>query len=488
VNSSGEPPVFTSIVRYASSSLYRRALAAISAIIRPLLLSPEMFGLWTVLKVLPNYASYLHFGARTSMRFRIPRCEADGDIQSIKQFKAAVFYGSLLPNLAACVVLLALAALLELSPEGRAGLVAISLLLILNWRFDYFISVLKSHQKFRVVGATNYFRATLYLILTAALIALFGFYGVLLCGILTVALTTSYLLRLEQLKIPSPAEFHSTIYLDLVRNGLPIVVFNLIVLFLRTSDRFVLLYFFDINEVGFYGLAVMVMGLALSVPAVAREVVEPRLMQNFGRGGMQENILLYMTRPLFNTACLMPFIVGPAILWFPEFVALLLPDYKEGINVAIILLLSSYFTAAVYALRGIIVAGNQQLGASFLLGTALLFNLALSIGLVKSGFGMEAVALATGLTFGLLMVSLLVFIHRRLPVPGVALTYHLKFALIPFLLMCFLLFAPILLHPSLPDKSLIELLLHTILFLMVQGALFLRMWHKGLVYWKPASL
>lgn len=482
-----EEAAFTSILRYASSSLYRRGLGAITAIIRPALLSPEMFGLWTVLKVLPTYSSYLHLGSRSSMRFRIPRCEADGDFGAIDQLKAAVFYGAMIPMLAMCAVLVGLAFLLDVSVATRVGLVGISCIVVLTWRYDYFVSVLKAHQKFRVISATNYFKASVYLALTASLIFFFGFYGVLLTGMATLVAATWYLQRLEHLDTPSPKAFQVKVYLDLVRNGLPIVVFDIIVLFIRTSDRFVLLYFFDIAEVGFYGLAAMVMGLALSVPAVAREVVEPRLMQNMGRAALEETVRLYLTRPLFNTAYLMPFVIGPGILLFPDVVTWLLPDYVAGIDAAIILLMSSYYTAAVYALRGIIVASNLQFGASFMLGAALLFNLALSIGLIKLGFGMEGVALSTGLTFCLLLVGLLVFIHLRLPTLGVGLIHHMLFMMLPFVIMCLLLFIPTSLYPQIPGDSPVALLARTALFLMGQGALFWFMWRKGFVSWQVAS-
>jgi O-antigen/teichoic acid export membrane protein len=275
--------------------------------------------------------------------------------------------------------------------------------------------------------------------------------------------------------------------MDLVRSGLPIVVFDVIVLFIRTSDRFILLYFFDVAEVGFYGVAVMIMGLALSIPGVAREVVEPRLMQNFGRVPLEENVHLYLTRPLFNTAYLMPFVIGIGILLFPSVVAWLLPDYIECIDAVIILLLSSFYTAAVYTLRGIIVACKLQSEASFILGGALLFNLALSIGLIGLGFGMEGVAMATGLTFCLLWLSLLALIHLRLPTLGVGLLHHVIFTILPFLVLCCLLLISTRLFAPVPGDTALALAFRTLLFLLGQGALLWFMWKKGFVLWKLAA-
>jgi len=446
-----------------------------------------MFGLWTVLKVLPVYSSYLHFGSRTAMRFRIPSLEADNDSQSINQLKAAVFYGSLYPMLVLCAVLVGLAFLLDVNFETRVGLVGTSLILVLTWRFDFLMSLLKAHQKFRVISATNYFKATVYLILTVGLVVLFGFYGVLLTGIATLAVTTRYLLRLEKIRAPAPQDFKAKIYIDLVKSGLPIVVFDVTVLFIRTSDRFILLYFFDVTEVGFYGVAAMIMGFALSIPGVAREVVEPRLMQSFERLSLEDSVHFYLTRPLFNTAYLMPFVIGAGVLIFPTVVAWLLPDYIECVDVVIILLLSSFYTAAVYTLRGIIVACQLQSKASFILVGALLFNFVLSICLIRMDFGMEGVAIATGLTFCLLLIGLLVLIHLHLSNLEVGLPHHLMFTIMPFLVMCCLLLISTELFTPTSEGIVFTLIFRTLFFLLGQGALLMFMWKKGFVLWKAAD-
>ncbi|MCD6416053.1 MAG: hypothetical protein J7M08_05095, partial [Planctomycetes bacterium] len=60
------------VAKYSSGRFYRMGLGLITAFIRPKLLSPEYYGIWTLLKLIPNYLSYAHGGTRTAMRYLIP--------------------------------------------------------------------------------------------------------------------------------------------------------------------------------------------------------------------------------------------------------------------------------------------------------------------------------------------------------------------------------------------------------------------------------
>ncbi len=114
--------IFVNILHYASSSIFQKLLGVFTALARPKLLSPELFGLWSVLNVLPNYASYLHLGSRSSMRFLIPVYETRGEEEKISATKAAVYRGTLLPTLLFALVLLLSALFLDLQIEMRIGL------------------------------------------------------------------------------------------------------------------------------------------------------------------------------------------------------------------------------------------------------------------------------------------------------------------------------------------------------------------------------
>ena len=477
--------IFVNILHYASSSIFQKFLGLLTAFIRPKLLSPELFGLWNVLNVLPNYASYLHLGSRSSMRFLIPYYESRGEDEKISSTKAAVYRGTFVPTLIFAVVLILLALFLDLEVETRVGLAAISLVILFNWRFSYLVGVLKAHQEFRIISRSNYITAIAHFVLTATLIFFFGFYGALLSAILTVIVGIIYIQRFRTFRIHGPFQF--SVFRSLVKTGFPIVIYNIISELFRTSDRFVILFMLGQETVGYYGIAIMVLGFSISIPAISREVVEPRLMESMDRADLARNLELYMTRPLMNTAYLMPFVIGPGILLLPFVIPIILPDYASGVVSAQILLLGGYFLAAGHVLRGVIVALGLQLKATIVAFPVLIVNIILSIMMVSWGYGIEGVALASSVSFLLMFTALFSFVWWQLRFRDHGLTKRFFWFFVPFPVMCTLLFFPDQLSVGLEESPMLFLSVKMLLFITLQGLLLHLVRTGGLVSFRIES-
>ncbi len=95
MESKDKDSVLKNIVRYSSSKIFRQILRVLTGFIKPKLLTPELFGLWNILSIIPAYASYIHLGSRSSMRYLIPYHEAKKEEQKNSEIKGSVFYGSL---------------------------------------------------------------------------------------------------------------------------------------------------------------------------------------------------------------------------------------------------------------------------------------------------------------------------------------------------------------------------------------------------------
>ena len=477
--------IFVNILHYASSSLFQKVLGVLTALIRPKLLSPELFGLWNVLNILPTYASYLHLGSRSAMRFLVPYHESRGEGEVISSTKSAVYHGTFYPTLLIALVLLLLAILVNMALEARIGLVAVAVVVLFNWKLDYAIGVLKSHQDFKLISKYNYVTATAHFVLTVALIFYLGFYGALLSVVFTAIVGIIYLKSYRSFQ--GNENFDFSIFLNLVKMGFPIVAFNLLSGLIRTSDRFVLFFTLGQETVGYYGIAIIMLGFSVSIPSISREVVEPRLMENLDRASIAQNMELFMTRPLMNTAYLMPFLVGPGILLLPTVIPLLLPDYTPGIIPAHILLLGGYFLATTHVLRGVIVAFGLQLKASLVALIVLFVNILLSLTVVFLGYGAKGVALASSTSFLILFVSLLILIRWQMRSKKHGLTSRFLWFCVPFPVMCVLLFAGDWLFVGSEQGLLYSISVQMLLFLTVQGVLLYIVRAGGLVSFRLES-
>lgn len=433
------------IIQYANSNFFKQALGVVTAVIRPKLLTPELFGLWSIFKLIPTYASYSHLGARSSMFYRIPNYNAQGQIDKSTQTKINTFYGTLGINLLLALALVVTALLPIWSIETHASPVPMSLLLLaaivmVNWYFEYSITVHKAEQRFDVVSASNYVRAGSYFIFTLALILGFGLNGALLALLLSLILTSLFLesrAHLPALK----GQFQFSFFLELIREGFPIVAFNLGILLIRTSDRILVGLILGATQLGYYAVAAMVLGFVMNVPGVSREVIEPKLMQEISSASQKKVLNTYLLKPLLTTAMLMPMCIGPTYILLPVVVDSLLPDYREGIEAAQLLVMGGYFLALSFPLRGIIVAYQWQVQASYIVGLSLSTNIGLNLMLLHTGYGIKGVALASIFSFIILFAGLITCLFFKLGrATFVALRPKLCLGLFPFPVTCLMLY------------------------------------------------
>ena len=83
--------VTKNIVRYSSSKVYQQILSLLTAFIRPKLLTPELYGLWNILNIIPTYASYSNLGTFDIMRYMIPYHEGKKEHQKSLEIRDSVF-------------------------------------------------------------------------------------------------------------------------------------------------------------------------------------------------------------------------------------------------------------------------------------------------------------------------------------------------------------------------------------------------------------
>lgn len=401
--------VTKNIVRYASSKVYQQILSLLTAFIRPKLLSPELYGLLNILNIIPTYASYSNLGTFDIMRYMIPYHEGKKEHQKSLEIRDSVFYGTLFLNLFIVAGLIIFAFVMNYEFHVQVGLIAMAFVVIISWYYENFVVLLKSYQNFKLITSTFYLKATITFALTVVLIYFYKIYGAYLAFLLSFGIIALYL----RLRYPSPtpyAKFKYSIFADLVIKGFPIMLYNFTAILINTSDRIIISYFLGTEQLGYYGIADMVLGFIIQIPGTAREVIEPRMMQDIYKCSMKEHLNEYFIKPMFHTAYLMPFLIGGIFFTLPVIIPLLLPKYTNGILCAQIVVFGSYFVAMSYTARGVIVAYQWQLRALYIMLFALLVNAAVSIFFIKNGLGIKGVAVGGSLSFCVMFIGLVIFV------------------------------------------------------------------------------
>ena len=411
MNAKSEKDTLKNILRYFSSSLFSSLLSIINAFIKPRFLTPELYGLWSLLNIIPLYVEYSDLGTRTAMRYLIPLHRGKKEYQHIKDIKGNVIFGSLYISILIAIILVVLALIGNFNLEVKTGLICMAIVIILNCYHSNYVVVLKGYQQFKLLTHSFYLKASLNLVLGAVFLYFFNIYGLYVSIILSYILVNLYLKSKYPLKPYS--NFNVRFFYQLVKKGFPMLVFGFGSILISTSDRIIIASLLGNEQLGFFSIAIMIMGFFLSIPGSVQEVMEPDLMVHMNSRSMQENVKHYFLSPLINLAYFLPLVMGPVIFIIPVLIPLILPGYSEGIVPTQIMIIGGYFFAMSYTARGIIIANHLQIKAIGVMSISIPVNVFLSVYFIDSGLGITGVAIASSFSYMLLLFSLLIFIKKN---------------------------------------------------------------------------
>ncbi len=417
------------VVQLAASRGLRHALGLITAFLRPKLLGPEALGLFALLNLFPTYSTYLHLGARSSLRYQVPRLKGQGQTESIDGLKNSVYWGSLILNLVLAGGILVYAALGTDDGVTRIGLVCAALSVVLVWAFDHRMAELKAEERFGILARITAQRYLLQFALTLGLILTLGVVGAFLA--LPVCLALLYGAAREG--SPShrqPWQWQQ--FWHQVRLGFPILMLELVSLSLRLLDKLLVAWMLGLEALGYYTLGTMLLGPLMNLPGAAREVSEPKLMQASQSDASAPRLARHYWQPMHRTAWLMPLLILPAVLLLPGLIHYGLPEYAPAQHSAQLLALGSFFLALGYPARGLIVAHRWQARAARQAWFLVPVVMALTALALLQWPQLETVAIGFSLGYAGLALALMRFLCQQLdraPYLGQALALLLPFSL-----------------------------------------------------------
>ena len=404
--------VLGNIVRYSSSKIFARIIRLLNAFIKPKLLSPELFGLWNILHVVENYATYAHLGSTTSMGYLVPYHNSKNEISKSNEIKASAYYGSLFMYLfISGVIIIAGIVGYDMDLKLRFGLLTIGILIVMEWYYEYTTNLLRANQQFKFLSSLNYLKPSIMVSLSAILMYLFSIYGLYISAILTDICIVFYMR--SNIKKEKHVMFQFRIFKDLIKMGFPIMIFGFCILLIKTCDRLVVSYFLGFEQLGYYAMAIMVTTFIRQVVESARDVIEVKMMKDLHKLSQEELLREYVFKPMINTAYYYPFLIAAAFFIAPPLISLILPKYAPGILPTQIIIVGGYFLALTFLMRGIIIANRWQLKSLIVIIPTIISNIILSMVLIRLGLGINGVALSSSFSNVILFIGFLMFVKNK---------------------------------------------------------------------------
>lgn len=418
------------------TSLYlTRFLYLIRGVITARFLGPAAYGIWGALGILLSYSNLTPLGSAEAVGREIPYHAQRGDTERVRKTKRLAFsfnlYASLLGTLG--VAIFALVRRAHLEPIYFHGLLVVAAGITLQQLYFFYGIVLRAEKRFFFRSKVEVVYALFNVPVTVALVVLLGLYGLFAAFLVNLVAIVSYLtVRVPirpQLRIPGAP------LAELMRIGFPIYLIGLVYTVFTSVDRLVILKYLSSSDMGYYTIAVTLMTILGEAPMVIAQVMSPNLIERYSGSESLDEVFPYVQIPTLSIAFFFPVLLVIAIFAFEYLVQYVLPRFLPGFAALELLVFGSFFTGVLRGPSSFLLAVRKQTAAVIIYAIGVVIAVILNITFVKAGMGLAGVALATGLTYFLLLLMYAsyvysFFIGRRL---GGYLALYAN-VLLPFLL------------------------------------------------------
>jgi O-antigen/teichoic acid export membrane protein len=204
---------------------------------------------------------------------------------------------------------------------------------------------------------------------------------------------------------PAPA----TEGLDVMQAGFPYYVYLASSLMMRQLDRLIILRFLGMEMLGYYGLAVMALGLMLYLPDAVTFVLYPRLQREFAEAGNDPGAIREQVERVLRTlAVFVPALAAVAFFLAGPVVQFLLPDFTPGVTAVRVLCFGA--TGLVFCNLASIVLMTVERQTLLIPGAVLsaVAGAGFDLLAVRLGYGINGVAWATVATYSVSGALLLI--------------------------------------------------------------------------------
>jgi O-antigen/teichoic acid export membrane protein len=391
--------------------LISRLLLSVRGILIPKFLGPAQYGIYNGLLILPDFLAHFHFGSLSALKREIPFCYGKNDFAQARRIQNVVFSQYL------CTVLLSVFLIFVFSffiADRYSSLVINSLRLVclfilIQSLVDPFLeNLLRTDNRFDVLSHAEIFKSVVGLLLMLLMIWFWQLYGLIASLILGALLKGLYIFY--------KTDYHFKWIWDfielkrLVGIGFPIISGLILMTFYNSIDRFFIIKYLDARQLGYYALGLTFAKFLLIIQNGVYGVLEPKVYRLYGEKGEIGALKDMVWEPVYLMSIFYPLLVGLVYIGVPYLLYLFLPKYLPSLSCIRIMILGSFAFTLVEGAYTFIVAVNRQGFIVKITGIGIVINIVFNYLLIRQGWGIEGVALATAATSLIIALLFLFFI------------------------------------------------------------------------------
>lgn len=424
---------------YFSATMLTQIISLAAAVLTRRYLGPAEMGLWSLLQIFLLYASYSTFGAAESVYREIPFYLGKGQRDKAEEVKRLVYSFSLATSVPIAAGLAVYAFWVRPS-AGDAffyGVLAVAALVVLQKVSNLLAILLLGYKQFSLASRQKVYSAAVNLIFVVVLTLRWKFYGFLAAMLLSFVFNIIYLMSAHRFDLRW--EFDVRKIGKLIAYGFPLMLVGLIGNFFLTIDKLMIAKMLGLEALGLYSLAMLAYSYISSVPNAVGVVLIPNFHERFGAREKEEDLRGFVKKSSELYSDVMPFLI--AAVWFlvPPLTALLMPAFTESVAPMCALVLSAYFLALMHPYSAFLTVIRKQMLLVPIILAACVLVIGMNYLLIKNGFGLVGVGMATTLAvFGKFTATYFLACRRLFTTAETWIAYALflgKFALMAAVLL-----------------------------------------------------
>jgi len=256
---------------------------------------------------------------------------------------------------------------------------------------------LRSTLDFKLLGTQFLASATLLFVLVLPFVKYLGLYGYITGQILAFGIAGFMGLHLSHFRLSLGID--KEVVLPLIKIGLPIMMAGYLYGLLTSIDRWIVVGFLGIEQLGYYSLSIITIRTLTLLPGVISNLIYPRMAKTFGRTNDEKSLTHYIkTQFLGGYVIILPVFLAFYFL-FPLFVKKFMPAYIPGIDAMRVILWGTLFLPLGFSFGDFLNTTGRQNYYLTVQALAVAINFLLTfLFVVKLNMGIVGAALGTSIT------------------------------------------------------------------------------------------
>jgi O-antigen/teichoic acid export membrane protein len=236
---------------------------------------------------------------------------------------------------------------------------------------------------------------------------LWGFRGLLMSLVIAEVSCIGYLMSKERTFPKIRISF--ALYWQVLKIGFPMMILFLLLILLTNADRTLILLMISENALGYFGIATVASGVIATIPGAIRSVTLAPVMEKLGRTKDWLSIKHYLSEPMIIMAYALPVVMSFIFFFVHLPIKYYLEQYMLSIAVVKILMIAVFFESVSSPIMSVCLAINKQIALICLVIPLVVLNFSLNYLFIVAGWGINGVAMGTGITFFVCFCTLLYF-------------------------------------------------------------------------------